>query len=397
MNSTIQIGFDTDIGGSNQNQDDMFVWNDSENDICVIAVFDGHGREFGKNVAYNAKTTMLQYLETNGKDILIDAPAFLIECHIRAHNNIRIELLSELTKQNYELREDPSGFIMKRKLPCQGWSVVPGGTTCSIIAFVNNKLYIANVGDSDGILCSKHKILQPSLINYITDAATSEKLLEDPLPCDDLSTTILLTCNHSPESIKEFDRFCKFKPHDSSNSKILTVYDNSEKEKISCIPIFNISETGVPTVSNNGKYYKNVRNEWGSLVTTPSDARFSESLAFTRSLGDLYLHTYGVSNLPEIQSIDLTTVFERQSSEEDANTICVVLATDGVWDNWNYNAVTQFVMDPSCLKAIVNKPSDGAQLVATSLIRRNNIFAKRNFGNQSDNATCIVMYITKDK
>ena len=50
MNSTIQIGFDTDIGGSNQNQDDMFLWNDSENAICVIAVFDGHGREFGKNI-----------------------------------------------------------------------------------------------------------------------------------------------------------------------------------------------------------------------------------------------------------------------------------------------------------------------------------------------------------
>lgn len=40
-------------------------------------------------------------------------------------------------------------------------------------------------------------------------------------------------------------------------------------------------------------YYKNVRKEWASLVSTPASARFQDALAFTRSLGDLHLHTYG--------------------------------------------------------------------------------------------------------
>ena len=40
-------------------------------------------------------------------------------------------------------------------------------------------------------------------------------------------------------------------------------------------------------------YYKNVRKEWASLVSTPPYAQFQDALAFTRSLGDLHLHTYG--------------------------------------------------------------------------------------------------------
>jgi hypothetical protein len=40
-------------------------------------------------------------------------------------------------------------------------------------------------------------------------------------------------------------------------------------------------------------YYKNVRKEWASLVSTPVTAKFQDALAFTRSLGDLHLHTYG--------------------------------------------------------------------------------------------------------
>lgn len=48
-------------------------------------------------------------------------------------------------------------------------------------------------------------------------------------------------------------------------------------------------------------YYKNVRKEWASLVSTPASARFQDALAFTRSLGDLHLHTYGTTKETDIQ------------------------------------------------------------------------------------------------
>jgi serine/threonine protein phosphatase PrpC len=110
--------------------------------------------------------------------------------------------------------------------------------------------------------------------------------------------------------------------------------------------------------------------------------------------------------------MDLKEVFsklialERISSEEDggvrdANTtsaesiplLCVVLATDGVWDNWTYEDVTRFVMDSSCVGAVCSGP-DGAHRVTLSFMQRNALYAKRNFGGQADNATGVIMYIS---
>ncbi len=59
-----------------------------------------------------------------------------------------------------------------------------------------------------------------------------------------------------------------------------------------------------------------------------------------------------------------------------------------------YPDVTRFVLDSSCLGA-VTAGLDGAQRVALSFMQRNAIYSRRNFGSQADNATGIVLYITK--
>ena len=73
--------------------------------------------------------------------------------------------------------------------------------------------------------------------------------------------------------------------------------------------------------------------------------------------------------------------------------VCIVLATDGVWDNWSYEDVTKFVMDASCLKA-VGSGDDGAERIAKAFMQRNTIYARRNFGAQADNATGILAYLS---
>ena len=45
------------------------------------------------------------------------------------------------------------------------------------------------------------------------------------------------------------------------------------------------------------RYHKNVRAEFASLVCTPAHAPFQDGLAFTRSLGDFYLHTFGANRV----------------------------------------------------------------------------------------------------
>ncbi len=138
-----------------------------------------------------------------------------------------------------------------------------------------------------------------------------------------------------------------------------------------------------------------------------------------------------MTHLPEVQSIDLAPIFQRlreQSAEKKTketaaanaeegeqpaspvvkapldqgvvesiggSTLCLVLCTDGVWDNWLYEDVTRFVVDPSCLCAVAAAP-DGARRVTMSFMQRNASYSKRNFGSQADNATGIVMYLSAD-
>ena len=91
--------------------------------------------------------------------------------------------------------------------------------------------------------------------------------------------------------------------------------------------------------------------------------------------------------------IDLEAIFKSHKNSEPL-TLCLVIASDGVWDNWLYEDVTKFVMDSSCLKA-VRGSADGAHRVGKSFMARNTLFSKRNFGNQADNATGIVMYLSE--
>ena len=72
---------------------------------------------------------------------------------------------------------------------------------------------------------------------------------------------------------------------------------------------------------------------------------------------------------------------------------------DGVWDNWKYEDVTKFILDISCVEAVIH-PSNtctsltGIQRVSASFLHRNMLFSKHNFGSQADNATCIILLLS---
>ena len=106
--------------------------------------------------------------------------------------------------------------------------------------------------------------------------------------------------------------------------------------------------------------------------------------------------------------MDLVPIFEKLkaaitagtgATEEnpDPVTVCVVLCSDGVWDNWIFDHVQKFMMDKSCLSALEKDKERGAQRVCKSFMLRNQAFANKNFGNNSDNASGIVMYISESK
>jgi len=414
----IQIGHDTDIGGNRDNQDRYSVFTAPEHDVCAISVADGHSAETGHFAADITKKCLEELLEKRLAELIENPVAFLEFCCDYIHEQIRIGLVEIMEKDGYKVKVDESGVILKNKHEFLGWNDLKGGTTFSIIVLIGRKIYMANVGDSSGLLCCKHPILKTSHIKYEKDAAnpTKEMRIEDTETSP--STHIELTRDHSPESIDEYTRMRTFKCSDEkpNHAELLCVYDNQNKHKSRCPNVFDISESGIPSIrKDDGSfeyYYKNVRKEKASYV---SDRRGDNVLSVTRALGDFKLQTLGLSNKPEIQSIDLEPIFaqlklqidavkvdiEKVDTETikpiDSTTVCVVLCTDGVWDNWIYDHVCKFVMDPSCLNAVVADQEKGAARVAKSFMLRNQAFARKNFGDGSDNATGIVMYITQEE
>ena len=391
----LQVGWDTDLGGTpvqissldgkptnydifgrllKPNQDRKILVPFLEHDGCLIGMADGHGTR-SEEVADLCEKMMIELIETKMDRILINPVEFLEF----AFDYIHEEIIKTYT--------------------C--------GTTFSLIIILGKKMWIANVGDSTGILCAKHPIFKNSDLAFEKDVAIPEKMYETKKADDDkLSNYIVLTSeDHSPEDPEEYKRMRAFKPSKENplHAELLCIYDKQGMSKTMCEHVFDISEDGTPTVRTDvtDYYCKNVRREKATYVCGRGSPL---ALAGTRSLGDIELHNLGITHKPIIRSMDLNKVFvdlraqvSATATEEDPDpiTVCVVLATDGVWDNWIYDHVQKFVMDKSCLKAIEKDKVLGAQRVCKSFMLRNQGFAKKNFGNSSDNATGIVLYITE--
>lgn len=360
----VKFGVETDIGGNNpKNQDYWFQWKNNEKRQCLFGIADGHGT-YGEVVARLSSKTILEYIET--VDLETDTLAILHRC--------------------FTLCNEKFGDI------CPHWSdtTTLGGTTLTVVAIVNNKIYVANVGDSPVYLCTESPVLKRSMIRYEMDCAVDPALhllSEDEHDDDDkLCSTIELTRSHAADNVREFDRIRKQHPSSEKPGypRLNFLYDNHGLRKNLGDSIFTVEDESLVPVKNGvGKFYKNVSKEWGTVVT----GLLPGYLAFTRSIGDFYWKGYGVTEHPEIQSFDLDQIGEGN------DVICIVAVSDGVSDNWLTDHVGKFVMDPSCLKAVLTQPDVGAQRVAMSFIRRTLQYGSQNFGNNTDNATANIAYI----
>ena len=427
---TVQVGSGTDVGGGSENQDDYFVCsigNDID-PIVIMCVLDGHGREVGKIAANSAKDALIVFFHENYANLRDNPYETLVKAHEVAHSKIKEAFQRALNDRGFEVQEAEGGYLRKRPKDSinSNWGCVHGGSSCSILALIGTKCYIANVGDSSGILCSEKAVLSQDYLVALGDAATGTRGINGgnggvaggAMDVDGgiagMKDTLVITAEHSAESVEEYVRLRRYRPSekDANYPSLLVVYDSPSQEKRYCPEVFSLDASGNPSVTENGRYYKNVRKEWASLVSTPKEAEFPDALAFTRSLGDLHLSTYGVTHLPEVACVDLglllggvaqnSLVGARKGTRgvgagnaEQTQLLCIVLATDGVWDNWVYSDVQKFVMDSSCVQAVLES-GEGGSRVTQSFMQRNAVYARRNFGRQADNATGVICYLTND-
>ncbi len=400
-NLSVKISGRSDIGGQKYNQDAYWISNNLSYGINVIGVLDGHDKDTGKIVADTAKNFAESFTLTN-IELAKSNPIEFLELIFEGTQCIIKDTLCNFWRERFFEIKEESGFILKKRSGYTSWEIIRGGATKSMCMIVGNKMYIANVGDSSGILYSSLPVLKKSFIKYEKDVETGiTKPYESDKPDDtDISSDFLiLTADHSPENSSEYDRIRKqyLSETVSSRQNPIFVYDDvSICNKSLCSPIFNIREDGTLIKNTIGiKYHKNVRQEPASYITTPNDSTYPDSLAFTRSIGDLYLGTFGLSHKPEISSVNFDTLFDAIGTDL-SKTICIILATDGVWDNWTYHDVGLFLMHHTCIKTIEDSPDSGTHEVTNAFMDRNDLYAKRNFGRSADNATAIVMYISKN-
>jgi serine/threonine protein phosphatase PrpC len=413
-NLRIQVGVCDDIGNARVQQDASFVIQKLDQGCTIFGVADGHGQELGHIASNACVKSVTEFVDANCEKMVADTVLFLEECFAHAQAAISKTFVDYYVDRGYEVNEEENGRITKRRFPTHSFTNASGGTMLTIAVLKGGQLFIANVGDCNAQLCTETPVMTQDMLRYekdvakvshVVDRTTLEeaaKVIEailDGVNVEDTEVSqetttdaLLLTCDHSPMNPNEYVRMRKFRPseEDPTKAEMLFVYDEQETAKPFCQPVFNISEDGVPTVRDDVPfYYKNVCKERAAYVTVPANAYLPDALASTRSMGDFNIATYGVTAKPEIQSIDLGMVLEHTGA------VCVTMCSDGVWDNWLPAYVTKFMMDATCLGAVKTDLEKGAQRVAKSFMKRNEMFAQKNFRGNADNAMCVVVYVSK--
>ena len=240
-------------------------------------------------------------------------------------------------------------------------------------------MYVSNVGDSDAIIITTSNS-SSKVITDVKDDALNFQIIKD----ENISNVHIITGNHSAENINEFDRVRKnFTP-----PYLIFEYDKLYPKSHFDIYVKNIDDDNYH-ITRKGNYVKNIRNEYGSIVTSPRSAPFDSSLSMTRSLGDFFLQKYGVTFIPTIKYVNLSEIFEKSPI------FSILIASDGVWDNWTYETISNFILNEDYLNRI-NNNEDISQEVCNSLIAKNDELGKKHFGTSRDNATAILAYFKKN-
>jgi serine/threonine protein phosphatase PrpC len=375
---------------------------------------------------------------------------------VNAHRAIEAAFRKYYEDAGWHVQRTADGYLIRSRQAGGSPLCVHGGSTATVAMILQGRrLLVANVGDSTAIVCgldtagdlkgveewtpmggaatataatTGSSSSSSASSSGGTGSAAAASVSAPPalpihLPPSIATSYMEVSADHSPESETEFMRMHKYRPHATSRHtpELLFVYDTLTASKLACPPIFDVHpHTGKCTKTERGSYYKNVRCEWATLVATPPHAGFQDALAFTRSLGDLHLQSYGVSHTPEIWWMDLTTTAAAAAAAdaeaaEDAgmslaagaetsaaaaasasgasevplvrNPVALAVCSDGIWDNWKFEEVAGFLLTPSRLADLLaTRQSDAASndLMAANLDR-----ARANFGSSADNMTAI--------
>jgi serine/threonine protein phosphatase PrpC len=422
------------------NQDTFFTLCDPKKKAMVLGVFDGHGKETGRDAALTAKSFFEAqfhgYKKEDFEELEREPQRIMEKMYADCHDAIKGVFRHQYERKGYLVEEEtPGDFLVRRSSNLHDPSVcIRGGTTATVVIILNGgkKLIVSNVGDSSALLGMTDKHLRKEDVIISQETTPEEELndlegkvaemkitnhkeeKEDNMSDDSFSTPrivsentniLMLTGDHSPENDVEYLHARSIRPCDYNCNvpKLQFLYDAVSQRRCRRHIYFTGSD-GKPVRNPTGDYYKNVRDEWASVVATPITSRFPDSLAFTRSLGDFHMHAYGVSCKPTVTELNLHDIMLRELDHFNQNesfSMMLVIASDGVWDTWKYEDLfKQLFSSRDVVMATTGCPENSptlAQALAGTLMDANCKRSRVVFGDNVDNMTAIICHIAVTK
>lgn len=367
---TIIVSGSTDIGGGNENQDKYLIlyFELNGHSIRILIILDGHGQN-GEFVAEIAKIFLEKYFSEKLLLLLENSSECLNIAYALTNNEIR-NALQEKSIKEYKNVQEVDGYLTSGYNSYSN-SLISGGTTCTIAVIIDNiHMYVSNVGDSDAILFTTSNISSKVISDVKDDAINFQN--------ENVSNIHIITGNHSAENINEFIRVTK-----NFREPVIFKYDKLPSQDYSDIYEKNVDDDNYH-ITGKYNYVKNIRKEHATVVSSPEGSPYVTSLAMTRSLGNFYLQKYGVSPIPTIKYVNVSDIFK------ESPIFSLLIASDGVWDNWSYETISKFILNEDYLSKI--NDVDISHEVCNSLIAENDKLGRKHFDTSRDNATAIVVY-----
>jgi serine/threonine protein phosphatase PrpC len=318
--------------GPKENQDAHFLERLDEKN-AIFGVCDGHGHDHGRIAARAAAAASKAFLREHFARLRNEPHRTMEECFESAHAAV-----FEAIKAADGVFEDPeTPGVLVQEVAEEDWPLgfdaADGGTTVSLGAIVDGRtLVYAAAGDS----CA--------LLGVPTRAGTMK--------------AIELIPEHSPTNRADWaDRMCKTGVH--------VVFDHPEMfddQPASLIPVWTpdgrggweIAESTLQRADELGCGLKTERGDRAAVVMTPESGRFSQMmLGVTRSVGDFYHQTFGVTWLPEVVIHDLGEVCS--SAGVSADDCCLIIASDGVWDHWEFDDSMEALCDSRATSRLTDR------------------------------------------
>jgi len=348
-------------GAKAYQEDSVSVFWSPDETIVVGCVYDGHGGINGRVASTCCVNLTREFFFQHFDEVIKwsdqDWRDRMNQFFEQMHDSVRAEFI-KLEQARRVLSGQPTDNIVDSSKIVRKHTGFPvhGGTTGTICIVINlndrRRAICANVGDSDCILLPAK-------------------------PKDRHSKFKHLTVDHGPDSIDEFSRIKAL----NLKTSLIFVYDKQGLKKHECPRVFDANGVKNPQYVKDpwgmGLRPTNVRYDPGVYAVTPKGiGEDTTCIAMTRSIGDLYAHQFGMTNLPSI-------TFEELDLEEE---YVIAVGSDGVWDCWKWADFADFLN--GCLAKY--DLHNGTEAIIQHTIAR----AKACFGTKSfDDASLAVLQL----